>query len=260
MTIVGFFFIVWFFIISRAERSSNRTDLQCTGRTHWNVSLTAYYPDYESDNESDYLDARGKELNTLQVVDHGCQDVISLHNPVTGHDFTGCLKIRIDSFLYFFHASDNENHFSEWKFKRRQCCEKFHRKIHFRTLSMVERILWRWEWICYRKFHTELLCVHRNWTVILECKSLCRSAWYFSTNSENLAGWRNSSNWVFLNKFRCTVFSGQRSRTKFTRQGFHEAGYLCQERRRQLWRCCQQRNYRVPLIKIFYFIYFNYHV
>ncbi|XP_043270912.1 uncharacterized protein [Venturia canescens] len=53
-------------LLCSAQRSLNRTDLECTGRAHWNVLLTAYYPDYESDDESDYLDARGKELCTLQ--------------------------------------------------------------------------------------------------------------------------------------------------------------------------------------------------
>ncbi|XP_008558615.1 uncharacterized protein LOC103579089 [Microplitis demolitor] len=40
--------------------------LKCVGCPYYNVSLTAYYPDYASDDSSDYLDMRGKKLKTLQ--------------------------------------------------------------------------------------------------------------------------------------------------------------------------------------------------
>ncbi|KAK2575089.1 hypothetical protein KPH14_008819 [Odynerus spinipes] len=49
-----------------SDESLNRTDLKCSGRAYHNVTLTAYYPDYSSDNETDYLDSRGKKLRTLQ--------------------------------------------------------------------------------------------------------------------------------------------------------------------------------------------------
>ncbi|XP_012282590.1 uncharacterized protein LOC105700904 isoform X1 [Orussus abietinus] len=45
----------------------NGMDLKCTGRPRYNVSLTAYYPIYDSPNSSDYLDIRGKKLRSLQV-------------------------------------------------------------------------------------------------------------------------------------------------------------------------------------------------
>ncbi|XP_012282591.1 uncharacterized protein LOC105700904 isoform X2 [Orussus abietinus] len=44
----------------------NGMDLKCTGRPRYNVSLTAYYPIYDSPNSSDYLDIRGKKLRSLQ--------------------------------------------------------------------------------------------------------------------------------------------------------------------------------------------------
>ncbi|XP_003703177.3 uncharacterized protein LOC100877542 [Megachile rotundata] len=57
-----------FFIISLAssERSLNTSDLKCRGRVYYNVTMAAYYPVFDSDNESDYLDARAKKLRTLQ--------------------------------------------------------------------------------------------------------------------------------------------------------------------------------------------------
>ncbi|KAJ8682811.1 hypothetical protein QAD02_018603 [Eretmocerus hayati] len=45
---------------------SIRSDLACFGRAHHNVTLTAYYPDFSSDNESDFSDSMGKKLRTLQ--------------------------------------------------------------------------------------------------------------------------------------------------------------------------------------------------
>lgn len=52
---------------SDAKRPNGESDLKCSGRSHRNVTLTAYYPDYTSDDEIDYLDVRGNKLNTLQV-------------------------------------------------------------------------------------------------------------------------------------------------------------------------------------------------
>ncbi|PBC31637.1 hypothetical protein APICC_05755 [Apis cerana cerana] len=52
--------------ISASEKCLSKTDLECTGRVHYNVTLTAYYPVFDSDNESDYLDVKMKKLRTLQ--------------------------------------------------------------------------------------------------------------------------------------------------------------------------------------------------
>lgn len=49
------------------EIDTSRPELSCSGRVHYNVTLAAYYPVFDSDNESDYLDARMKKLRTLQV-------------------------------------------------------------------------------------------------------------------------------------------------------------------------------------------------
>uniref|UniRef100_A0ABD2X2L8 Uncharacterized protein n=1 Tax=Trichogramma kaykai TaxID=54128 RepID=A0ABD2X2L8_9HYME len=55
------------FLLFRASFSDAiRPDLSCVGRPHANVTLTAYYPDFMSEDESDYLDSRGKKLRTLQ--------------------------------------------------------------------------------------------------------------------------------------------------------------------------------------------------
>ncbi|XP_014228480.1 uncharacterized protein LOC106653521 isoform X2 [Trichogramma pretiosum] len=55
------------FLLCRASFSDAiRPDLSCVGRPHANVTLTAYYPDFMSEDESDYLDSRGKKLRTLQ--------------------------------------------------------------------------------------------------------------------------------------------------------------------------------------------------
>lgn len=43
------------------------TELSCSGRAYYNVTLTAYYPVFDSDNEFDYLDARTRKLRNLQV-------------------------------------------------------------------------------------------------------------------------------------------------------------------------------------------------
>lgn len=48
---------------------SDETSLECHGnRTFHNVSLTAFYPSLDSEeDEEDYDDARGDKLRTLQV-------------------------------------------------------------------------------------------------------------------------------------------------------------------------------------------------
>ncbi|XP_043506696.1 uncharacterized protein LOC122527009 [Frieseomelitta varia] len=54
------------FISTNSEIDTSRPELSCSGRAHYNVTLAAYYPVFDSDNESDYLDARMKKLRTLQ--------------------------------------------------------------------------------------------------------------------------------------------------------------------------------------------------
>ncbi|CAK9812962.1 hypothetical protein ANTPLA_LOCUS7612 [Anthophora plagiata] len=51
---------------SAIEKNSNRTDLSCSGRVYYNVTLAAYYPNFDSDDVSDYLDVKMKKLRTLQ--------------------------------------------------------------------------------------------------------------------------------------------------------------------------------------------------
>ncbi|XP_031836344.1 uncharacterized protein LOC116428636 [Nomia melanderi] len=49
-----------------SERSLNRSDFNCSGRAYHNVTMTAYYPDFSSDDEFDHLDVKMKKLRTLQ--------------------------------------------------------------------------------------------------------------------------------------------------------------------------------------------------
>ncbi|XP_034950991.1 uncharacterized protein [Chelonus insularis] len=56
--------IIVFFFCHNFIKASDY--INCTGCPYHNVSLAAYYPDYSSDNSLDYLDMRGKKLNTLQ--------------------------------------------------------------------------------------------------------------------------------------------------------------------------------------------------
>ena len=43
-------------------------DIECVCGIGYNSTLTPYYPDYESENISDYTDIKGKKLRTLQVL------------------------------------------------------------------------------------------------------------------------------------------------------------------------------------------------
>ncbi|XP_012246675.1 uncharacterized protein LOC100743567 [Bombus impatiens] len=62
--LILFFFL---FFASAASASDTRsTELSCSGRAYYNVTLTAYYPVFDSDNEFDYLDARTRKLRNLQ--------------------------------------------------------------------------------------------------------------------------------------------------------------------------------------------------
>ena len=60
------------------DKSLNRTDLKCTGFAIHNVSLTAYYPVFETDDTRDYLDDQGDELKTLQVRKRNRRNVAKL--------------------------------------------------------------------------------------------------------------------------------------------------------------------------------------
>ena len=60
------FILIIISVVFASERSLNRSDFNCSGRAYHNVTMTAYYPDFNSDNESDYLDARMKKLRNLQ--------------------------------------------------------------------------------------------------------------------------------------------------------------------------------------------------
>ncbi|XP_014205184.1 uncharacterized protein LOC106637068 [Copidosoma floridanum] len=53
-------------VAAHAKERPKRQDLSCYGRAHHNATLAAYYPDFDSEFESDYLDAKGKKLRTLQ--------------------------------------------------------------------------------------------------------------------------------------------------------------------------------------------------
>ncbi|XP_015605083.1 uncharacterized protein LOC107272429 isoform X2 [Cephus cinctus] len=63
----------------------NRTDLLCSGHPYYNVSLTAYYPDFASDDEHDYLDMRGKKLRTLQNYLDGRDEYVTVAMDFSTH-------------------------------------------------------------------------------------------------------------------------------------------------------------------------------
>ncbi|XP_074113702.1 uncharacterized protein LOC141536837 [Cotesia typhae] len=54
------------FFLTQCAEICLSPSLKCIGCPYYNVSLTAYYPDFASDESSDYLDVRGKKLKTLQ--------------------------------------------------------------------------------------------------------------------------------------------------------------------------------------------------
>ncbi|XP_050591761.1 uncharacterized protein LOC126922854 isoform X2 [Bombus affinis] len=58
------FFLFFASAISASDRRT--TELSCGGRAYYNVTLAAYYPVFDSDNEFDYLDARTRKLRNLQ--------------------------------------------------------------------------------------------------------------------------------------------------------------------------------------------------
>ncbi|CAL1680428.1 unnamed protein product [Lasius platythorax] len=53
-------------IVLATDRSLNRSDLKCAGHAFHNVSLSAYYPVFWTNDKRNHLDDRGKMLNTLQ--------------------------------------------------------------------------------------------------------------------------------------------------------------------------------------------------
>ncbi|XP_012059666.1 PREDICTED: uncharacterized protein LOC105622865 [Atta cephalotes] len=59
-------FALLFSIVLASDKSLNRTDLKCAGFAIHNVSLSAYYPVFETDDKRNYLDDQGNGLKTLQ--------------------------------------------------------------------------------------------------------------------------------------------------------------------------------------------------
>ncbi|EGI64537.1 PREDICTED: uncharacterized protein LOC105147034 [Acromyrmex echinatior] len=59
-------FALLFSIVFASDKSLNRTDLKCAGFAIHNVSLSAYYPVFETDDKRNYLDDQGNGLKTLQ--------------------------------------------------------------------------------------------------------------------------------------------------------------------------------------------------
>ncbi|XP_072763057.1 uncharacterized protein [Anoplolepis gracilipes] len=53
-------------MILAVDRNLNKTDLKCVGHAFHNVSLSAYYPIFGTNDKQNHLDERGKMLNTLQ--------------------------------------------------------------------------------------------------------------------------------------------------------------------------------------------------
>ncbi|XP_071575682.1 uncharacterized protein [Temnothorax nylanderi] len=60
------FVLFLFSTVLATDRSLNRTDLKCMGHAFYNVSLSAYYPVFGTDDKRNHLDDQGKMLNTLQ--------------------------------------------------------------------------------------------------------------------------------------------------------------------------------------------------
>ncbi|KZC07180.1 hypothetical protein WN55_08562, partial [Dufourea novaeangliae] len=54
------------------------SDYNCSGHAYHNVTMAAYYPDFTSDDEFDYLDARLKKLRTLQDFLDGRTEFVTL--------------------------------------------------------------------------------------------------------------------------------------------------------------------------------------
>ncbi|XP_018301391.1 uncharacterized protein [Mycetomoellerius zeteki] len=60
------FALLLFSVVFASDERSNRTDLKCFGFAIHNVSLSAYYPVFGTDDKRNHLDDLGKELRTLQ--------------------------------------------------------------------------------------------------------------------------------------------------------------------------------------------------
>ncbi|TGZ51225.1 uncharacterized protein [Temnothorax longispinosus] len=60
------FVLFLFSTVLATDSSLNRTDLKCMGHAFYNVSLSAYYPVFGTDDKRNHLDDQGKMLNTLQ--------------------------------------------------------------------------------------------------------------------------------------------------------------------------------------------------
>ncbi|XP_050462879.1 uncharacterized protein LOC126857468 [Cataglyphis hispanica] len=60
------FALFLFSMVLATDKNLNRTDLKCVGHVFHNVSLSAYYPVFGTNDKRNHLDDRGKMLNTLQ--------------------------------------------------------------------------------------------------------------------------------------------------------------------------------------------------
>nr|CAD7462900.1 unnamed protein product [Timema tahoe] len=68
---------VWVKMTSVVAQHANR-GLECPSKgRRFNSTMTAYYPDYSSEEEAGYLDSRGKQLRTLQEFLDGRSDYVT---------------------------------------------------------------------------------------------------------------------------------------------------------------------------------------
>lgn len=52
-------------------------DMKCICGIGYNATLSAYYPDFESEDVSDYTDMQGKKLHSLQVLTFSIFKILS---------------------------------------------------------------------------------------------------------------------------------------------------------------------------------------
>ncbi|XP_015178133.1 PREDICTED: uncharacterized protein LOC107067283 isoform X1 [Polistes dominula] len=110
------------------DANLNRTDLKCSGRVYYNVTLTAYYPEYLSDNEIDYLDIRGKKLKTLQDYIDGRETYVTASMDLLGTNLKYGSHLCIPELNEHFgrriplQARDYDSNMSGKKFSRIDIC------------------------------------------------------------------------------------------------------------------------------------------
>ncbi|XP_035730209.1 uncharacterized protein LOC118445208 [Vespa mandarinia] len=113
---------------SPSDADLNGTDFKCTGRSYHNVTLTAYYPDYTSDDEIDYLDIRGKKLKTLQDYIDGRETYVSASMDLIGTGLKYGSNLCIPELNEHFgrriplQARDYDSNIKERKFTRVDIC------------------------------------------------------------------------------------------------------------------------------------------